>query len=88
MIEAQPFAIALRNVFLEPFRREHLGDPCEPSQAIDQRHAHPVVADQRPGVGEELVGHVDPAGGDPELGEVPLGVGDFLERRPCRNGSL
>ncbi len=54
-------------------------DPGEADQSVDQRHTHPVVADQRPGVGEELVGHVDPVRGDPVLGEIALGVRDLLQ---------
>ena len=66
--------------------RELGDDPGEAGQAPDHGHAHPVFADQGLGVGEEVVGHVDPAGGEPVLGEEPLGVGDLSRAAPCRSG--
>ena len=41
---------------------------CQPLPAVDQRQRDHVVADQRPGVADEIVGHVAAVGRDPLAG--------------------
>ena len=56
-------------------------DRLEPSQPLSSGYewnGGPTVADERLGVTNIAVGHVQPIGSDPDIGETTLQVGDHL----------